>query len=106
MKKVVGYIRVSTVEQVEEGFSIEGQKHHILTYCNQNNLQLVKCYIDEGISGKGIEERIGIKKLLEDASKGKFEEIITWKVSRVARNVKDLLRYLKYFTKTALLLEQ
>lgn len=95
MKKVVGYIRVSTVEQVEEGFSIEGQKHHILAYCNQNNLQLVKCYIDEGISGKGIEERIGIKKLLEDAPKRKFEEIITWKVSRVARNVKDLLRILE-----------
>ena len=81
--------------QAEEGFSIQGQKYNLQQYCMNNNLQVFKVYIDEGITGTSIQEREGLKKLLQDAKKGCFEEVITWKVSRLARNVQDLLYILK-----------
>ena len=40
MKKVVGYIRVSTTLQKEKGNSISNQIDLIKKYCNQNELQL------------------------------------------------------------------
>lgn len=95
LKKVVGYIRVSTQMQVEEGFSIEGQKQQILEYAKKHNMEVGGFYVDEGISGKSIEGRHALKKLLDDAKKGRFQEVITWKVSRVARDVNDLLYFIK-----------
>ncbi|WP_180270808.1 recombinase family protein [Sporanaerobium hydrogeniformans] len=95
LRKVVGYIRVSTQMQVEEGFSIEGQKQQILEYAKKHNMEVVGFYVDEGISGKSIEGRHALKKLLDDTKKGCFQEVITWKVSRVARDVNDLLYFIK-----------
>lgn len=34
MNKVAIYIRVSTVNQAEEGYSIEEQKDKLISYCN------------------------------------------------------------------------
>ena len=90
LKRVAGYIRVSTQMQVEEGFSIEAQKQKLLEYCKTHNLEPSRFYIDEGISGKSIEGRQALKRLLEDAKKGYFQEVITWKISRIARDVEDL----------------
>ncbi len=95
LKRVVGYIRVSTQIQVEEGFSIEGQKQQLLAYCKTHNMEMVRLYIDEGISGKSLEGRHALNKLLEDAKENHFQEVIIWKVSRIARNVQDLLDIIK-----------
>lgn len=94
-KRAAGYIRVSTQMQVEEGFSIEAQKQKLLEYCRTYNLEPSRFYVDEGISGKSIEGRHALKKLLEDAKNGYFEEVITWKISRIARDVEDLLYLIK-----------
>ena len=95
LKRVAGYIRVSTQMQVEEGFSIEGQKQQLLEYCEAHNMQVIRFYIDEGISGKSIEGRHALNRLLEDAPKGYFQEVIAWKISRIARNVNELLYLIK-----------
>ena len=50
--RLVGYRRVSTGEQVSEGFSLEGQMSDILTWAERNNIEIVKWYSDEGVSGK------------------------------------------------------
>lgn len=104
LKRVAGYIRVSTQMQVEEGFSIEGQKQQLLEYCKNHNLELSRFYIDEGISGKSIEGRHALKKLLEDAKKGYFQEVITWKISRIARNVNDLLNFIRELNNEGIML--
>lgn len=93
-KRVAGYIRVSTQMQAEEGFSIEAQKQKLLEYCKTYNLEPSRFYIDEGISGKSIEGRQALQRLLDDSKKGYFQEVITWKISRVARNVDDLLFFM------------
>lgn len=104
LKRAAGYIRVSTQMQVEEGFSIEAQKQKLLEYCKANNLEPSRFYIDEGISGKSIEGRQAIKRLLDDAKKGHFQEVITWKISRIARNVEDLLIFINELNNEGIIL--
>ena len=49
--KVVGYKRVSTELQREDGYSLEYQEKEIIQYCRDNQLELVGIYGDEAKSG-------------------------------------------------------
>ena len=40
--KAVGYCRVSTSEQAEEGISLDAQREKIRAYCVLKNLELIK----------------------------------------------------------------
>ncbi|MEG0898417.1 MAG: recombinase family protein [Oscillospiraceae bacterium] len=51
MKKVYGYIRVSTETQADKGYGLSTQENAIEKYCQDNNLELVQIFKDEGISG-------------------------------------------------------
>lgn len=53
IKRLVAYRRVSTGEQAAEGFSLEGQMSDIEYWAAQNNIEIVKWYTDEGVSGHG-----------------------------------------------------
>lgn len=91
MKKTAIYIRVSTEEQAREGYSIEAQKHITTKYCFEHQLEITGYYIDEGISGKNISGRPELKRLLADAEKGLFNNILIWRTSRISRKAVDLL---------------
>lgn len=93
--RVVAYIRVSTVEQAEEGYSIDAQENVIRQKCEQEGCELVAVYADKGISGKSMTNRLQLQQMLEDAKEGKFDEVWVWKTNRLARNQYDLLTIVK-----------
>lgn len=62
--KGIGYCRVSTDEQVIDGFSLETQEQEIKKYCHDNNIELLNIYIDGGSSA--------FKNSLKDRPQGKF----------------------------------
>lgn len=84
-----GYIRVSTVMQVNDGFSLEAQEYRIAQECKKNNLFLKSFFIDRGISGKSIDNRNGLKELRNEIKENEW--IIIASVSRLARNTKEFL---------------
>ncbi len=90
----VGYLRVSTIAQTEK-YSLQAQKAEIEKFALNNNLNLKGFYIDSGITGKSMDKRDNLKKLIEDSSKGIFQKVIVWKISRLARNLQDLLTIVK-----------
>ena len=49
--KVAIYVRVSTTNQAEEGYSIEEQKDKLSSYCNIKDWSVYKIYTDGGFSG-------------------------------------------------------
>ncbi|QCZ42429.1 recombinase family protein [Levilactobacillus brevis] len=90
-KRAVAYVRVSTTEQAEQGYSIDAQIQTIKQYCRRQDLDLVEVYADRGISGKSLSKRQQLQALLAGAQRDEFEMVVIWKNSRLARNVKLLL---------------
>jgi site-specific DNA recombinase len=84
-------VRVSTEEQADEGFSIQAQLQTLRTNAKLHQYIIHDEYVDEGISGKSINNRPELNRLLSDAKKGLFEEVIVWKVNRISRSMSDLL---------------
>lgn len=92
LPRVAIYARVSTEEQAEQGYSIDAQLEALNAYCRASRKIVYKEYVDRGISGKSIKGRLALQELLADAEKGLFDEVLVWKINRLARNQIDLLR--------------
>jgi DNA invertase Pin-like site-specific DNA recombinase len=90
MKRVAIYTRVSTDAQ-----TTENQQRELKQVIEQRRGELIKVYVDHGISGaKGREYRPAFDKLIKDATRGKFDIIMSWSVDRLGRSLKDLLGFL------------
>ena len=87
LERVVGYARYSSDNQREE--SIQAQTRAIEKYCLDNELNLLKIYKDEGISGTSTNDRIEFNKIIEDSSKKLFSKVIVHKLDRFSRNRYD-----------------
>lgn len=98
-KKVAIYARVSTIEQAEEGYSIDEQERLLVEYCNKNDYIVIKTYSDRGISGKDIKHRDALKQLLRDAEEKKFDMVISWKINRISRKLSDVLKIVETLEK-------
>ena len=48
------YVRVSTEDQRDNGYSIDSQLRMIKEYCEKNNYDIVDIYNDAGHSGKDL----------------------------------------------------
>lgn len=94
-RRVAVYVRVSTVEQAEEGYSIDAQVDKARKLCELQDKEVVMVYADRGISGKSVVNRLELQRLLKDAQKGLFDEVIVWKLNRLARNTRDLLNIME-----------
>ena len=70
MQKVVGYIRVSTQGQADEGVSLAAQRAKIEAWCNLNDAELVAVFEDAGISGASMNGREGLHAALKATTKG------------------------------------
>ncbi|WP_181347385.1 recombinase family protein [Thalassobacillus sp. CUG 92003] len=85
------YVRVSTKEQAEEGYSIDEQVRTLKELCEREGYKVFKVYSDRGISGKAMKNRPGLQELLRDASQKAFNTVLVWKLNRLSRKSLDLL---------------
>jgi len=86
--KLVGYCRVSTDSQKEEG-TIEIQEKDLKLYADKNNFELIKIFKDEGISGSSeLENRPGLAELFNfiEINEG-IEGVLIFKLDRLARDL-------------------
>ncbi|MFS0766984.1 recombinase family protein [Peribacillus phoenicis] len=91
LKKVVAYARVSSESQIENT-SIEEQIKKIEAYCISQDLELVKVFIDEGLSGSNT-ERSSYTEMIEYISNAENEVsgVVVLKADRIHRRLKNLL---------------
>ena len=73
------YLRVSTTEQTTLNQKLELEK-----YCKNNNIEIFKIYIDEGISGSKT-SRPQLDLMLQDMRNRLFDCVIVWKFDRLDR---------------------
>jgi len=95
--RVALYTRVSTIEQAEEGYSIDEQERLLTEYCTKHDMEVYKCYSDKGISGKDIKHRPALKELLNDAEDKVFDMVLSWKINRISRKLSDVLKIVELF---------
>lgn len=88
--KIAIYVRVSTLEQAESGYSIEEQIDKLTKYCEIKNWDIYKTYKDRGFSGSTL-DRPAISKLITDANRQKFDAVLVYKLDRLSRSQKDTL---------------
>ena len=90
INKVAIYVRVSTTNQAEEGYSIDEQKDKLKSYCSIKDWNVYKVYTDGGFSGSNT-ERPALEKLIKDAKNKKFDTVLVYKLDRLSRSQKDTL---------------
>ena len=97
-KRVFIYIRVSTREQAEEGYSIGEQEERLKKYCEAMEWQLVKVYIDPGYTGSNM-DRPALKDMIKQIEKGNADIVLVDKLDRLSRSQFDTLYLIrKVFT--------
>ena len=80
------YVRVSTEEQANHGFSVRAQIERLTYYCEKiKNWNIYDIYIDEGISGKSIKERPSLVRMIDDIKIKKINNVLVFKIDRLTR---------------------
>lgn len=89
MQQAIGYIRVSTQGQVEDGASMAAQRAKIEAWCKLNDAELAEVFTDAGISGASMGGREGLQAALKATGKGMA--LVAYSISRLARSTRDML---------------
>ena len=91
------YLRLSNEEaQGGESSSITNQRMIVQNYCKQNNIALVREFVDDGYSG-GNFNRPGFKEMLKQLEQGKASLVITKDLSRLGRDMREASYYAEQF---------
>ncbi len=88
-RTAIGYARVSTRDQAENGHSLDAQRAKIAAYATLHDLELSEVIVDEGHSAKSL-DRPGMAKLLGLIRRRALRVVIIAKLDRITRSVRDL----------------
>ena len=90
VKRAVIYVRVSTVEQAEEGNSLSTQEKICREYALKNGYEVVDVFIERGESAKTA-NRTELQKMFQFIAhkKNSITAIIVYKIDRMSRNTDD-----------------
>ena len=90
--RAIGYIRVSTEDQVTEGISLEAQQARLRAWCAANNASITDgdIHADAGLSGKRADNRPALQAAL-DAVCAARGVLVVYSLSRLARSTRDTL---------------
>jgi len=88
LRRAALYIRVSTQEQAQEGYSVGEQKERLIAYCKAQDWIIADIYVDGGYTGSNL-NRPGIQQLISDTDK--FDLVLVYKLDRLSRSQRDTL---------------
>jgi DNA invertase Pin-like site-specific DNA recombinase len=92
MKRAAIYARVST----QNGQNPEMQLKELREYCARRGWEIVREYVDKGISGAK-EHRPALDALLVDCQKRSVDAVIVYRYDRFARSLRQLVNALEEF---------
>ena len=91
-KRVALYCRTSTDHQ-----NTEIQKRELLAFAEARGWTVYQIYEDAGVSGTH-GNRPALRKLMQDARQRNFALVVTWKLDRFFRSLKDLVNTIQELT--------
>jgi site-specific DNA recombinase len=87
--RTIGYVRVSTEGQAQDGVSLAAQEAKIRAWAELNEATEVIIYCDAGMSGKRADNRAGLQDALSALAEG--DALVVYSLSRLARSTKDTI---------------
>ncbi|AMK13813.1 site-specific recombinase/resolvase [methanogenic archaeon mixed culture ISO4-G1] len=96
MITVAIYIRVSTEEQANEGYSLDAQKEELLAYCNIMGYNVFNVYVDDGYSGRNT-NRPAYRQMMADIDS--WDAILVLKMDRIHRNTRNFIEMMDFINK-------
>jgi DNA invertase Pin-like site-specific DNA recombinase len=87
--KVLGYIRCSTAEQADSGAGLDAQRAAIAAEATRRGWELVGIEEDAGASGKSLDRRPALVRVLAAVEKGDAEALVVAKLDRLSRSLFD-----------------
>jgi DNA invertase Pin-like site-specific DNA recombinase len=100
MEKAIGYIRVSTDQQADEGVSLDAQRERLEAYATMQGLELVTVIKDAGVSGMvPLADRDGGGDLIDALVEYKASHVIALKLDRLFRDAADALNQTRQWDK-------
>src|SRR5215204_1364197 len=91
------YVRVSTDEQAESGYSIPEQRRELLAHAEREGWRVVEVIVDQGHSG-AVGVRPGLDRVMQLAEAGEIDVVLAKKRNRLFRD-----RYIRMGYERALL---
>ena len=95
--RAIGYLRVSTGEQVESGAGLDAQRAALVDRAAREGWDL-EVVTDAGLSDKSVEGRPGLTAALARLDAGETDVLVAAKLDRVSRSVADFARMLERAT--------
>ena len=90
VRRVCVYARCSTSDQ-----QVSNQLLEIRDHCSKMGWEIVKEYIDEGLSGTlSRDKRPAFKEMIKDGYRKRFDSVVCWDISRLGRSMKELIMFL------------
>lgn len=86
--KVLGYVRVSTINQQNDGVSQAAQQERIASWARANGHELGGMYVETGSGGRA-DNRPVLQRLMAAAGKGTI--VAVYSLSRLSRSVRDTI---------------
>lgn len=90
MKRAALYVRVSTMEQAKEGYSIPAQTSKLKAFAMAKDMVVSKVYTDPGFSGAKL-DRPALQEMITDIQKNKIDVVLVYKLDRLSRSQKNTL---------------
>ncbi len=86
------YIRVSTQEQKNKGYSPDNQIRQCRDYAKMHDYQVKRLFDDSGRSGRSAAKRPALQELLKELEDHPVDAVVVYKIDRFCRNVSDFSR--------------
>ncbi len=91
---VVGYVRVSTGEQAQNGYGMAAQHDAIEAECSRRGWRLLRIE-EDAASGKTTKKRSGLARAIATCERGEASALVAAKADRLSRSVIDFANLLQ-----------
>lgn len=88
MGNAIGYVRVSTAAQAEDGLGLEVQEEALRRWCAEQGVHMASLWRDEGISGTmELADRPGLGAAVAAIEDGTGDTLLVYRLDRLARDL-------------------
>lgn len=94
---LVGYVRVSTTKQAEDGVSLSAQRRALEAYASAHGLEIAKIYEEAESGGKAATDRPELDAAIRELASGRADGLMVAKLDRLSRSVQDGARLIEMF---------